>query len=268
MHVIGERINGMFLDVKKGIQNKDKSIIQKIAIDQVKAGATSLDVCVGPASDKPLETMVWLVEGIQEVTDITLCIDSPRFEVMKAGLEACKNPKLINSSKGEEEKLDKYMPLAAEHNASIIGLCINEKGIPKDVNSRVETAALIAMKAMEHGVDTDKLYIDPILMPANVAQQQATIVLEAMSQFKMLSDPPPHIVVGLSNLGQGAKERELLTRTWIVMGVLNGLDAAIMDAADEEMKKAFITAELLMNKAIYSDSYIKAYNASHDHPLK
>ncbi len=268
MFVIGERLNGMFLDVKKGIQAKDKSIIQKVALDQVKAGANALDVCVGPASDKPLETMVWLVESIQEVTDITLSIDTPRFEVMKAGLKACKNPKLMNSSKGEEEKLDKYMALAAEHNASIIGLCINEKGIPKDVNGRVETAALIAMKAMEHGVDTDKLFIDPIVMPTNVAQDQALIVLQAMSQFRMLSDPPPHIVVGLSNLGQGAKERELLTRTWIVMGVLNGLDAAIMDAADEEMKRAFITAELLMNKAIYSDSYIKAYSASHDHSQK
>ena len=265
MFVIGERVNGMFLDVKKGIQEKDKSIIQKVALDQVAAGANALDINVGPASDKPLEAMVWLVEAVQEVTSITLCIDTPKFDVMKAGLEACKNPKVINSTKGEEDKLDKFMPLAKEHDASIIGLCINEKGIPKDVNGRVETAALIAMKAMEHGVDTDKLYIDPIVMPGNVAQDQALIVLEAMSQFKMLSDPAPHIVVGLSNLGQGAKERELLTRTWIVMGVLSGLDAAIMDADDDKMKEAFITAELLMNKAIYSDSYIKAYNASHNH---
>lgn len=266
MRVIGERLNGMFLNVRKGIQEKDKSIIQKVALDQIKAGANALDINVGPASDKPIEAMVWLVETVQEVTDIILCIDTPKFDVMKAGLEACtKNPKMINSTKGEEAKLDMFMPLAKEHDADIIGLCINEKGIPKDVNSRVETAAMIAMKAMEHGVDTDKLYIDPIVMPANVAQEQATIVLEAMAQFKMLSDPAPHIVVGLSNLGQGAEERELLTRTWIVMAVFNGLDAAIMDADDEKMKAAFITAELLMNKAIYSDSYIKAYNASHDH---
>jgi 5-methyltetrahydrofolate corrinoid/iron sulfur protein methyltransferase len=268
MLVIGERLNGMFLNVRKGIQEKNKDIIHKVALDQIKAGANTLDINVGPASDKPLEAMVWLIETVQEVTDIMITIDTPKFDVMKAGLEVCKNPALINSTKGEEAKLDMYMPLAKEHNASIIGLCINEKGIPKDVNSRVETAALIAMKAMEHGVDTDKLYIDPIVMPANVAQPQAGIVLEAMSQFKMLSDPPPHIVVGLSNLGQGAKERELLTRTWIVMGVMNGLDAAIMDAADEEISKAFITAELLMNKAIYSDSYIKAYHASHNHKQK
>ncbi|MBI5118260.1 dihydropteroate synthase [Candidatus Poribacteria bacterium] len=266
MFVIGERLNGMFLDVRKGIQTKDKSIIHKVALDQVKAGANALDINVGPASDKPLETMVWLIETVQEVTNITLSIDTPKFDVMKAGLQACtKNPILMNSTKGEEAKLDKYMPLAKEYNASIIGLCINEKGIPKDVNSRVETAALIAAKAMEHGVEMDRVYIDPIVMPANVAQEQSKIVLESMSQFRLLSDPPPHIVVGLSNLGQGARERELLTRTWIVMGVFNGLDAAIMDAADKEMMDAFITAELLMSKAIYSDSYIKAYQASHNH---
>ncbi|UCD56605.1 MAG: dihydropteroate synthase, partial [Candidatus Hydrogenedentota bacterium] len=196
MYVIGERLNGMFMDVRKGIQAKDKSIIQKVALDQIKAGANALDINVGPASDKPLEAMVWLVETVQEVTDITLSIDTPKFDVMKAALEACKNPALINSSKGEEEKLDKYMPLAKEHDASIIGLCINEKGIPKDVNGRVETAALIASKAMEHGIDMEKLYIDPIVMPANVAQEQAGIVLEAIKQFGLLSSPPPHIVVG------------------------------------------------------------------------
>jgi len=265
MFVIGERLNGMFLDVRKGIQTKDKSIIQKVALDQVKAGANALDINVGPASDKPLETMVWLVEAVQEVTNITLSIDTPKFDVMKAGMEACKNPILMNSTKGEEAKLDKYMPLAKEHNASIIGLTINEKGIPKTIDARVETAALIAAKAMEFGIDMENLYIDPIVMPANVAQDQAPIVLEAIKQFAYLSDPAPHIVVGLSNLGQGAKERELLTRTWLAMAIMNGLDAAIMDAADTAMREAFITAELLMGKAIYSDSYIRAYDASHNH---
>lgn len=265
MFVIGERLNGMFLDVRKGIQTKDKSIIQKVALDQVKAGANALDINVGPASDKPLETMVWLIEAVQEVTSITLSIDTPKLDVMKAGLAACKNPILMNSTKGQEDKLDQYMPLAKEYNASIIGLTINEKGIPKTIDARVEIAALIAAKAMEHEIDMDKLFIDPIVMPANVAQEQAVMVLEAIKQFGLLSSPSPHIVVGLSNLGQGAKERELITRTWLSMAIMNGLDAAIMDAADMEMRNAFITAELLMNKAIYSDSYIKAYAASHNH---
>jgi 5-methyltetrahydrofolate corrinoid/iron sulfur protein methyltransferase len=259
----------MFMDVRKGIQTKDKSIIHKVALEQVKAGANALDINVGPASDKPLETMVWLIETVQEVTDITISIDTPKFDVMKAGMGACKkNPILMNSTKGQEDKLDKYMPLAKEYNASIIGLTINEKGIPKTVDARVETAALIAAKAMEYGIDMDKVYIDPIVMPTNVAQDQAAIVLEAIKQFAFLSSPPPHIVVGLSNLGQGAKERELITRTWITMAVMNGLDAAIMDAADKSMRDAFITAELLMSKAIYSDSYIKAYDASHNHIQK
>jgi 5-methyltetrahydrofolate corrinoid/iron sulfur protein methyltransferase len=268
MFVIGEKLNGMFMDVRKAIQTKDKSIIHKVALDQVKAGANALDINVGPASDKPLETMVWLIEAAQEVTDITISIDTPKLDVMKAALEVCKNPILMNSTKGQEDKLDQYFPLAKKYNASIIGLTINEKGIPKDIDRRVEIAATIAAKAMEHEIDMDKLYIDPIVMPVNVAQEQAKIVLEAIKQFGLLSSPPPHIVVGLSNLGQGSSQRELITRTWLVMAIMNGLDAAIMDAADKEMTDAFATAELLMSKAIYSDSYIKAYHASHDHPLK
>ena len=93
MLVIGERVNGMFLKVKKGIQEKNKSIIQEVALDQVKAGANALDICVGPASDKPLEMMVWLVESVQEVTSIKLCIDTPKFDVMRPASRRAKIPR-------------------------------------------------------------------------------------------------------------------------------------------------------------------------------
>ena len=102
-------------------------------------------------------------------------------------------------------------------------------------------------------------YLDPIILPLNCDQAAPGIVLETISQFGMLSDPAPHIVIGLSNLSQGALERPLINRTFLVMAMAAGLDSSIHDPLDDDLTDAMVTAELLLNKAIYSDSYLAAY---------
>jgi len=261
MIVIGERINGMFKIIKQAIAEQDKKPVQDMALKQIEAGADYLDVNVGPTSAEPEKTMVWLVEAIQEVTDATLSIDSPKIPVMKAGLEACQNKKLMNSTTGKQEDLEKLMPLAVEHDAEIIGLTIDENGVPNNAEGRAEIALKILSTAMEHGLDPGRLYIDPIVLPVKADQKSPGFVLEAIKQFTMLCDPPPHIVVGLSNLSQTAVDRKIINRTFLAMGVAMGLDAAIIDPLDSELMDTMITAELLMNKTIYSDSFLKAYRS-------
>ena len=261
MIVIGERINGMFKVIKEAIVSGDKKPVQDMALKQIEAGATMLDINVGPTSAEPEKTMVWLVEAVQEVTDITLSIDSPKFPVMKAGLEACKNKKLMNSTTGREDDLTKFMPLAVEHDADIIGLTIDENGVPNSAEGRSEIALKILSTAMENGIDPTRLFIDPIVLPVKADQKSPAFVLEAINQFTMLCDPPPHIVVGLSNLSQTAIDRKIINRTFLAMGIARGLDAAIIDPLDTDLMDAMITAELLMNKTIYSDSFLKAYRS-------
>jgi 5-methyltetrahydrofolate corrinoid/iron sulfur protein methyltransferase len=261
MIVIGERINGMFKVIKEAIVNNDKKPVQDMALKQIEAGATMLDINVGPTSAEPEKTMAWLVEAVQEVTDMALSIDSPKFPVMKAGLKACKNKKLINSTTGKDEDLAKFMPLAVEHDADIIGLTIDENGVPNSAEGRSEIALKILSVAMENGIDPTKLFIDPIVLPVKADQKSPGFVLEAIKQFTMLCDPPPHIVVGLSNLSQTAIDRKIINRTFLAMGIANGLDAAIADPLDTDLMDAMITAELLMNKTIYSDSFLKAYRS-------
>ncbi len=110
MFVIGERINGMFTDVKKAIQAQDPAPIEQLARDQVAAGANALDINVGPASSDKLGAMRWLVEIAKEVVDVPLCIDTTNAEVMKAGLEAAEGNAIINSTTGEEERMEKSTP--------------------------------------------------------------------------------------------------------------------------------------------------------------
>jgi 5-methyltetrahydrofolate corrinoid/iron sulfur protein methyltransferase len=257
MYIIGERINGMFKDVARAIKTKDKKIIQDLVLKQIQAGASALDVNVGTAAAEPITAMEWLVDSIQEVTDITLAVDTTKLAVMEAGLKRCKSKPIINSTSADDEKLNNFIPLAKKHNASLIGLTMSKKGIPQDAPSRIELAAKIVSCWQEAGLDTKDLFIDAVILPVNVAQAHCPEVLEAIRQTKMLAGPPPKTILGLSNVSQGAKYRSLINRTYLVMALTSGLDAAILDPLDKELMEAALSAELLLNKTIYCDSYLK-----------
>ncbi|MBN1345453.1 MAG: dihydropteroate synthase [Phycisphaerae bacterium] len=263
MYVIGERINGMWKDVKQAIVDQDPGPIKSWTEKQIAAGADALDVNVGPATSKQVEALLWMCEIIRGISaDFPIAIDNAKWAVMKEVVPQVPGPKIINSTKADPGPLAEYCGLAAEHDCSIVGLTIDQRGIPHDVDTRVEMGATILTVAMEAGLTPDRIFIDTIIQPVNVAPKQPLAVMKAMEQLKMLSDPPPHQVLGLSNVSQGARNRELINRTYIAMAVPCGLDSAIMDPCDKELMEAAITAELIMEKMIYCDSYIEAYLAN------
>jgi 5-methyltetrahydrofolate corrinoid/iron sulfur protein methyltransferase len=259
MFIIGELINGMYKDIGKAIQAKDKAVIQKKALEQIKAGADALDVNCGPASGDPINDIQWLINIIQEVTDKPIAIDSSRPAVIESGLKVLKNKAIINSSTADAEKLNILVPLAVKHNARLIGLTISQKGIPQNKDQRLELAAMIVGFAQEMGLAAEDIYLDPIVMPVNVAQAQMKDILEALREFKIISRPAPQTVVGLSNVSQGACARSLINKTFLTMAVAYGLDAAILDPLDKDLVDSAITSDLILNKNIYCDSYLDAY---------
>ena len=259
MIIIGELINGMYKDVGRAIVNKEADIIQHLAVDQVKAGASVLDVNTGPYSKNPKEDMKWLVESIQAVTDVSLALDSTKADVVEEGLKLAKRKAIINSTSADEEKMSRTFELAKKYNAQVIGLVMDKSGVPNSKEKRLELAATIVAKAMEYGINTDDLYLDPIVLPVNVAQAQGFEVLESIREFRLLCDPAPQTTVGLSNVSQGTKVRSLINRTFLVMAIANGLTSAILDPLDKELMDALITSELVLNKNIYCDSFLDAY---------
>ncbi|MDD5450213.1 MAG: dihydropteroate synthase [Candidatus Omnitrophica bacterium] len=259
MLIIGELINGMYKQVAAAIAGKDKKAIQGLARQQAENGANMLDVNVGPSSGNPQEAMKWLVETIQEAVEAPLCLDSTKPAVIEAGLKLAKKKALINSTTADDEKLNTLLPLAKRYNAGIIGLTMDKTGVPRDRYKRSEHALKIISSCMEQGMDLGDVYIDPIVLPVNVAQPQALEVLESLREFKVISDPPPKTVVGLSNVSQGTSERNLINRTFLVMAAAFGLGAAILDPLDKDLMDAMITAELILGKNIYCDSYLEAY---------
>jgi len=272
MILIAERINGMFTDVKQAIEEKNKKVIQDLAKRQTEAGATYLDVNVGTAAADQEGTIQWLVETIQETCTTAICLDSQKPDVIAAGLKVINtdNGVLLNSSplnkKSDEEILDKYIEMAeqAGPKGNLIALTMDKNGVPQDIDTRVAIAAEIVSKTMEKGFDVQRLFIDPIILPVKVpnAQVQPGNILAAVDQIKYLADPAPHMTMGLSNLSQGATERSLINRVFIAMAISHGMDSAIADVLDTELMNVVATAEMLMNKQLYSDSYLKVYAAA------
>ena len=272
MILIAERINGMFTDVKQAIAEKNKKVIQDLAKRQTEAGATYLDVNVGTAAADQEGTIQWLVETIQETCTTPICLDSQKPDVIAAGLKVINTDDgvLLNSSplnrKSDEEILDKYIEMAeqAGPKGSLIALTMDKNGVPQDIDTRVAIAAEIVSKAMEKDFGLQRLFIDPIILPVKVpdAQVQPGNILAAVDQIKYLADPAPHMTMGLSNLSQGATERNLINRVFIAMAISHGMDSAIADVLDTELMNVVATAEMLMNKQLYSDSYLKVYAAA------
>jgi 5-methyltetrahydrofolate corrinoid/iron sulfur protein methyltransferase len=258
MLIIGELINGMYKQVGRAISQRDKGVIQKLAKEQVEAGAKFLDVNTGPLSKNPVSDMQWLVETIQGLVDAGLCLDSTKSQVIEAGLKLAKKKAIINSTNADEEKLNVLIPLAMEHKAGLIGLTMDKKGIPRDRAQRLDLAVKIVTTCTEKGFSLEDLYIDPVVLPVNVAQPQAQEVLEAIREIRLLATPHLKTIVGLSNVSQGAKNRGLINRTFLIMACACGLDGAILDPLDKELMDGLITAELLLNRQIYCDSYLEA----------
>jgi len=264
MIIFSERINGMYRDVRRAINEKDPEPIVQLTREQVAGGADVMDINLGPTKGDPVENFVWLAKTVAEVTDKPLSLDSAKPDLLAQATrrvkEALPDRKLvINSSTATPEVMSQLIPVAVECGASIIGLTMDKEGVPGNVEKRVECGATFLMTAMEAGLSPEDVYLDPIILPLNVAPKQPANVMEAIHQLSVVNDPPPHFIIGLSNVSQKCLMNRLINRTYLVMCLAAGLDAAIMDAADRDLVEAAVTAEVLLDKHLYSDDYLRAW---------
>jgi 5-methyltetrahydrofolate corrinoid/iron sulfur protein methyltransferase len=264
MIIFSERVNGMYRDVRRAINEKDKGPVQEVVKEQVAGGADVIDINLGPTKGDPVQNFVWLAETVHEVTDRPVSLDSAKPDLLVQAVPKVKGKLgdaklIINSSTADPDCMAKLVPLAAEHGAGMVGLTMDKEGVPGSVEKRVECGAMFLMEAVGAGIPPEDIFLDPIILPVNVAPKQPTNVMEAIRQLMVVNDPPPHFILGLSNVSQKCLMTHLLNRTYLVMCIAAGLDAAIMDAADKELVEAAVSAEVLLEKHLYSDDYLKAW---------
>lgn len=218
------------------MRERNAKPIQEMAVAQTKAGADYLDINIGPARRRGDELMEWVVNTVQEVSDLPLSLDTTNPVAMEAGLKACKSKALINSISLQPDRLEAELPMVPKYKADMIGLLWGVEGMPRDANERCMHAVDIVYRANEMGIANENIWIDPIASPVSVEINQVKACPEFMGMLESIC-PGCKSTVGLSNISNGAPDhlRGHLNRTYLIMLQRAGLYSAIVDVFDSEL---------------------------------
>ena len=259
MIVIGEKLNSTRKSIKDAIANRDVALLQKLAIDQARAGADYIDVNTGAFPEQEVELMEWLVKIVQEVVDTPLSLDSANVAALETGLKTnTKDTPMINSITSEEVKFKKVLPLLLEYQTPVLALAMDETGITKTADERFAVAKKLIENLCTAGVAQEQIFLDPLIQPVSVQNDFGRIAIEVIRRVKE-HFPEVHTTCGLSYVSFGLPQRARMNRCFLIMAMAAGLDSAILDPLDKELMDAVTTAEALLGKDRFCKSYIKAF---------
>jgi len=255
MLIIGELINCTRKKVGEAAQKRDAEFFKDLARKQAVAGARMVDVN-GGLPDQEVELLSWLVDLVQGVVDIPLCLDSADPEALLKALPRCKQRPLVNSISDEPARWA-MLPVLKEHRPKVIALCLSESGTPNGVEDRVATASRLVDRLTAEGFALDDIYVDPCVMPLATGPHSQNL-LAAVGQI-VARYPGVHISAGVSNVSFGLPLRKLVNETFLTLLMAHGLDAAIVDPCDHQMMMNILAAEALLGRDAYCKSYLRAY---------
>lgn len=248
MIIVGENINASIPHVSSVIQGKDTKALLDLAQKQADTGVDYIDINVGSdvgSRQDEVAAMQWALKSIQEHVDIPLALDSADPVVLEAGLHVRDGrPSLINSTKGEDKSLREIVPLAKKYRMPLVALAMDENGIPKSVDQRLQVCSKIARACEEHEVPLEDVFFDPLVLPISTDTAQGLVALKTVEGIKQAL-PRAKTIMGLSNVSFGLPARPLLNAAFIHMAVYAGLDAAIINPLQAELIFAVRTADVL-----------------------
>jgi 5-methyltetrahydrofolate--homocysteine methyltransferase len=258
--LIGERINptgrkGLSDELKAG--NFDR--VREDALAQVRAGGPVLDVNAGVPGVDEAELLVRMVTLVAEVTDVPLSIDSSTDAALEAALDVYEGKALVNSVTGEEDKLERILPVVKRHGAAVIGLASDERGPLPEPNERVVIARKIVQRAADHGIEAEDVIIDPMAMAVGADPDSGAVVLETMRLVR--DELGANITCGASNISFGMPGRAEITGTFVAMGRMHGLTCAIANPLSREIRVAALGSDVLLGIDRYAGAWLKAWRA-------
>ncbi len=258
--IVGERINptgrkGLSEELKAG--NLDR--VREDALAQVAAGAPVLDVNAGVPGADEAALIVRMVELVTSVTDVPLSLDSSTDAALEAALEAYDGKALVNSVTGEQDKLERILPVVQRHGAAVIGLASDERGPLPDPKERLAIARRIIERAADHGIPAEDVVIDPMAMAVGADPDSGALVLETMRLVR--DELGANLTCGASNISFGMPGRAEITGTFLAMGRMHGLTCAIANPLSREVRLAALGADVLLGIDRYAGAWLKAMRA-------
>jgi 5-methyltetrahydrofolate corrinoid/iron sulfur protein methyltransferase len=260
LQIIGEKINGTRKLVGEAIINKDEDFIRRLAVEQTEAGADLLDVNAGTTPDREPDDLVWLVKIVQEAVGTPLCLDSANPPALMKAIKVLKQKPMINSINGDPYRLSNILPIVAEHDCMVIALAMDESGIPKSIDDRLNVVERIFRATRETGVPDGTVYVDPLIMTIATDTNAGLMALESIRAIKR-EYPEAHITSGMSNISFGLPCRALINRTFLTLALEAGMDSAIVDPANQEFRESLFASELLLGRDPFCRKYTKAFKS-------
>jgi 5-methyltetrahydrofolate--homocysteine methyltransferase len=258
--MIGEKINPTGRKIlAEEMRAGDFSRVQADALAQVAAGAQMLDVNAGiPLADEPA-MLTHAIQLVQELTDVPLSIDSSIVEALEAGIAVYRGKPLINSVTGEDEVLERILPLVAKHGAAVVAISNDETGISEDPDVRFEVARKIVNRAADHGIHHSDVVVDPLVMPigamGSAGQQVFRLVRRLRDELRV------NTTCGASNVSFGLPNRHQVTGTFLSMAISHGMTSAIMSPLHPEVKAAVLAADVLAGHDPNCAAWIRTHRA-------
>ncbi|KUO50703.1 MAG: methyltetrahydrofolate--corrinoid methyltransferase [Desulfitibacter sp. BRH_c19] len=259
MLIVGELINTSRKDIKPAVENRDAAYIQKIAKEQVEAGANYVDVNCGTQVFNEPEVMEWLVKTVQEAVEVPLCIDSPNPKALEVGLALTKTKKpMVNSITAEKERFEIILPLIQKYNAKVVALCMDDSGMPETAEDRIVIVDKLIKDLTANGIAEDDIYLDPLVKPVSTGDKAGLEVLDTVRYIRE-NYPKVHAICGLSNISYGLPNRKILNQTFMIQTMTMGMDAYILNPIDKKMMGFIYSASATLGQDPFCGKYLTAH---------
>lgn len=266
MIIIGEKINGTIPSVKTAIAERDEQFIRNLAVAQVEAGAHYLDVCASTAPELEIVTLKWLMDIVQDAVDKPLCIDSPNPRVIEKVFTHAKRPGIINSVSEEGEKCEIIYPMIQDSAWQVVALTCNNKGIPSDVQTRVDITKSMVEKAQKYDITPDRIHVDPLVMALSADNKSVHNFIETLTAVKQLY-PSIKVTSGLSNISFGMPLRKVINQHFLTIAIYAGMDSAIMDPCNRDIFTTLLATESLLGRDRFCRNFTNAYRKNKIGPV-
>lgn len=257
MIIIGEKINGSIPSMAKAIAARDEAWIKDIAKQEADAGADYIDCCAS-VDEGEVETLKWMIDLIQSVTDTPISVDSPNANVCIEAMKFCNKPGMINSVSGEGDKMDVVFPVIADTKWDVMALLCDDTGIPKTAADRIRVLENIMAKAKEYGIAENRIHIDPLVEMLCTAEDGIAMVVEVMTYIKK-NYPKVHISGAISNISFNLPYRKIVNLAFAVLAMNAGMDSAVMDPLNRDLRGAIYATEALLGEDDFCMEYISAF---------
>ena len=259
--IIGERINPTGRRIfQEQVRAGDLSAIIKDVKAQVEGGADMLDVNMGIPLTDEADLMHQAIKMIQELTDLPICIDSSVLEALEAGLQTYQGRALVNSTTGEDDRLDHILPLIKKYDAAVIALPNDETEIPMTVADRLKITEKILRACDKHGISHDRIVIDPLAMPIGAEPQAGNLFFDTVYEIKERWDL--NMTCGASNVSFGMPNRHAINAAFLPAAMAVGLTSAVMDARTPEIVSAVRATDILLGNDQYGGNWITRFRAT------